>query len=92
MGKHMMATKAIHLTGDVSRDKPDLAYIRQETDTHYIGQWEAGFGFINVKFPKDTTRELTDEERAYYGSQVVDLNGLRYPLKLEDGPIERVEG
>jgi hypothetical protein len=28
----------------------------------YIGMWVTGFGFFDVRFPKETTRELTKEE------------------------------
>ena len=62
----MMATKAIHNLGDISRDIPDLCYINTEDDDNYIGGWVSGFGFINVKFPKNTTRELTPEEYKKY--------------------------
>lgn len=62
MNKYMMATKAQHKLGDLSRDNESLCYIQGETDTHYIGYWVNSFGFINVEFPKDTTRELTQEE------------------------------
>lgn len=62
MPKYMMATTAIHKIGDISRDEPHLCYIREEDEVNYIGEWVEGFGFVNVKFPKSTTRELTDEE------------------------------
>lgn len=51
---------------DLSRDKPDLCLIGKESIDYYIGSWVTGFGFINVKFPKATTRELTAVERQYY--------------------------
>ena len=73
--KYMMATKAIHLTGDISRDKPDLCVIFEEDDDNYIGNWVTGFGFINVKFPKNTTRDLTPEEVNEYHGAVVSLSG-----------------
>lgn len=62
MGKYMMATKAVHQLGDISSDEPDLCFIKEQTDEDYIGQWVTGFGFINVHFPKASTRELTSEE------------------------------
>ena len=72
MARYMMATRAIHQLGNISRDEPDLCVIHSEDAENYIGNWVTGFGFINVKFPKSTTRELTDEEKEkYHGMQVV---------------------
>ncbi len=60
--KYMMATTALHKLGDISRDEPDICHIQEEIDDYYIGSWVTGYGFIGVKFPKETTRELTPEE------------------------------
>jgi hypothetical protein len=64
--RYVMATRAHHKLGDISRIVPDLAYVTDEDDEAYIGQWVEGFGYINVRFPKATTRELTDAEREHY--------------------------
>jgi hypothetical protein len=67
--KYMMATKAIHQSGDISSDVPDLCVVNSEDNDNYIGQWLFGFGFVNVQFPKNTTRELTPEEiEKYHGN------------------------
>jgi len=66
---HMMATKAYHTMGDISRTEPDLIIVRREHDDYYIGNWVEGFGFINVIFPKETTRDLNAEEFAKYHGQ-----------------------
>lgn len=73
-----MATEAHHqFAGDISRDTPALAVIEDEIDTHWIGQWVTGLGFLHVHFPKDTTRPLTDEEISLYdGRQVEAGNGM----------------
>src|SRR5262245_33776144 len=42
--KYMMATKAIHQLGDISRDKPDICQIFGEDADNYIGNWVTGFG------------------------------------------------
>lgn len=79
--RYMMATKAIHQLGDISSDEPDLCVVHGEDEENYIGNWVTGFCFANVKFPKDTTRNLTEEEKErYHGRQVV----------IGDGPIGRV--
>lgn len=68
-GYHMMATKAFHLRGNISSDKPDLCFIYNETPDFYIGSWVTGFGFFDVLFPKESTRALTDAEIKKYNSQ-----------------------
>jgi hypothetical protein len=60
--KYMMGTTAIHGTGDISRSTPNLCVVYKEDGDNYVGNWVEGFGFIDVKFPKATTRELTAEE------------------------------
>lgn len=60
-----MATEAYHQLGDISRDEPD--YMRlgpspNEDMENYYGAWVTGYGFVEVRFPKATTRPLTDEE------------------------------
>lgn len=64
--RYMMATKAF--AGDkcdgeeISREEPDLCRISAEHDACYIGNWVTGYGFLEVHFPKETTRELTQED------------------------------
>jgi len=84
MQKYMMATKAEHLTGDISRDVPDLCRVNSETSTHYIGSWIEGYGFVNVKFPKETTRELTEEEIERYDGKTLQIGSMRFPLKIRN--------
>jgi len=73
MKKYMMATKAIHQLGNISRDEEDLCFIHGEEAENYIGNWVTGFGFINVKFPKETTRELTNKEIEKYNKLYVQI-------------------
>lgn len=78
----MMATEAYHILGDLSSEEPDLMVAHAETDDSYIGNWVTGLGFINVCFPKKTTRSLTAEEVEYYNEQYVQL-GSHDPIKLK---------
>ena len=81
--RHMMATTAIHQLGDISRDEPDLCVIEHEEGDNYIGAWVTGFGFFNVKFPKTTTRELTDDEAEHFGKQAIQIgSGPAIPLRI----------
>lgn len=74
--KYMMATKAIHQLGDISSKEPDICVIHKEDADNYIGNWVFGLGFINVKFPKSSTRDLTpDEVTEYNGKQLV-MSGM----------------
>ena len=79
--KYMMATKAYHMLGDISRDEPDLCHVHLEREDDYIGSWVTGFGFIEVKFPKKTTRELTQEEIEKYNSGSFQMSN-HPPFKL----------
>lgn len=72
--KYMMATKAYHQLGDISRDEEDLCVVKDEDEDYYIGNWVEGFGFIDVKFPKETTRELTQEEVEKYHNMELTIN------------------
>lgn len=74
--RYMMATKAIHQLGDISSDEPDLCYIEAEDGENYIGRWATGFGFVGVRFPKSTTRELTEEEREMYQKRRIVMSGM----------------
>lgn len=76
MPKYMMATTAIAKIGDISRDEPDICRIDREEGDDYIGAWVTGFGFFDVRFPKATTRELTDAEFEHY-------NGKRYQISSQ---------
>jgi hypothetical protein len=81
---YMMATTAIHQLGDISRDTPDLCYVNKEDEENYIGSWVTGMGFIDVKFPKATTRELTQEEIDYYNGRSVSINNqILHHLKVD---------
>ena len=64
--KYMIATKAFHKLGEISRSEPDLCVISKEDADNYYGSWVTGFGFIEVRFPKKTTRALTAEDVEKY--------------------------
>lgn len=83
MEKDMMATKATHKLGDISRDEEDIAFIYAEDGEFWIGQWWTGFGFFDVKFPKATTRELTEEEVNFYEGRALRIgSGPAIPQKV----------
>ncbi|MCK5021030.1 MAG: hypothetical protein KAS32_28725 [Candidatus Peribacteraceae bacterium] len=71
--RYMMATTAIHKLGDISSDTPDLCTVSEEDEENYYGMWVTGIGFFGVRFPKETTKELTESEHEYYCSLHVQL-------------------
>jgi len=79
--KYLMGTKAYHLLGDISRKEYDLFHARGESDNYWIGMWVTGYGFFNVCFPKETSRELTSKEIEKYNSTYIQV-GSGYPVKL----------
>ena len=79
--KYMMATKAYHKVGDISRNAEDICHVHEERDDGYVGAWVTGFGFVEVFFPKDTTRELTQEEVEKYEAMHFQISN-QPPFKL----------
>ena len=73
--KYMMATKAFHQLGEISSDSPDICIVRSETETDYFGNWVFGLGFFGVRFPKESTRELTEAEVQEYNGQKLAMYG-----------------
>lgn len=70
------ATTAIHKLGDISRDEEDYCLVHSETDLDFIGNWCEGRGFIHVRFPKATTRDLTAEETEFLDRQTMHIVGF----------------
>jgi len=84
MNKIMMLkanSPAIHKLGDIGRKCDDKIRIHSEDDTHYIGSFEEGYGFIDVKFNKSDCRPLTQAEREK-------LNGCWYGIN--GNPLYRI--
>lgn len=95
--RYMMATTAHHKLGDISRDQPDLAYIDREDGDDFIGQWVTGAGYIEVRFPKTTTRELTAEERERFDGCELEMSGrivgrIELPEPAADHPARLAAG
>ena len=89
--KHMIASKATHKLGDLSRAldvegmyMENLCRVTKESETDYYGMWITGMGFFDVKFPKETTRELTQEEIDFFNTKRVRINNQpSMPLKVD---------
>lgn len=91
MNKYMIATTAIHKLGDISRPvnngdySDNLCTVYHEDSDNWIGMWVTGFGFGDVKFPKSTTRELTNEETEYFNGRKIQINN-QPPFSLQVKP------
>ena len=81
--RYMFGTTAIHQRGDISREAGDLCRIEREEGDDYIGAWVTGFGFIEVRFPKATTRALTEAEIEHWDGQGIAINSSpAIPLRI----------
>lgn len=79
----MMATRALHKAGDISRDAPDLCVCFGKRRGYYIGNWVTGLGFVDVKFPISTTRHLTRaDKKRYNGKRIAIGSSWWYTLKV----------
>jgi len=86
---YMIATTATHQLGDLTREldvegqlMENLCRISKEDDENYYGMWTTGMGFFNVEFPKDSTRELTQEEIDFFNTKSVQISS-QPPVKLK---------
>lgn len=67
-------TTAHHKLGDISRPHGDFFYVDREERDDYVGRWMTGFGFVEVRFPKRTTRTITPGEREWLAAHPVALS------------------
>lgn len=85
--RYVMATKAHHRLGDLSREVPDLCIVDSEDEDNYYGHWVDGFRFTHVRFPKATTRPLSESEIArYHGHHIRHSHGLWERISLVAEP------
>jgi hypothetical protein len=88
-GQYMMATKCYYHGDDTPLilEEPELCVVFEENDENYIGNWVEGFGFINLRFPRETTRPLTSSEKEHYHNRHMYINSTPVgPLNMyEEG-------
>lgn len=96
--KFVMAKDGWHKAlGEFHDPEYDLAIVFEENSTHFIGMWVYGMALINMQFSKETTRELTPEERqnlrgkkvgtTYAGPFELDIDDERQLVKVPDKEI-----
>jgi hypothetical protein len=88
-----MATRAWHkLIGwRMAMPFPDLCYVKEEDRDNYFGFWVCGIGAIGVKFPKATTRDLTEAEADKLSRASFRLGDRRWAYRKEE-LLNRVAG
>lgn len=66
---------AIHQLGNLGRNRDDFIRVGTDDGEYYIGNFEEGFGFINVKFKKEDCRPLTESEVEKINKSYFSING-----------------
>ena len=76
----LLATRAYHRLGDVSRKKLDLCFVSGETEKFFIGCWYKHSFLTDVIFPKKTTRKIASAEEAkkYLDCYHINIKNLSY--------------
>ncbi|HWT01166.1 MAG TPA: hypothetical protein VN256_13035 [Pyrinomonadaceae bacterium] len=74
----MMATACYYgMAGEEDKldtfSKADYAVIDGEDGDCYVGHWLAGLGIHGVRFPKETTRPMNEDERARFADMVLTM-------------------
>jgi len=76
---------AIHKLGNIGRENDDYIRVYSETEDYYIGNFEEGFGFVDVKFRKKDCRPLSEEERKRINGKWYSINGIPlYRIYVDD--------
>lgn len=76
---------AIHKLGNIGRENDDYIRVYSETEDYYIGNFEEGVDFVDVKFRKKDCRPLTEEERKQINGKWYSINGnLLYRIYVDN--------
>ena len=54
--------------------------VEGEEEFSYLGHWVVGLGFLGVKFPKETSRNLTADEEEFCRQKSIIIGGNKIPL------------
>lgn len=60
---------AMHKLGNIGRKDDDYIRVYAETEGEYIGVFEEGFGFIDVRFKKNDCRAISEDECEFLNKQ-----------------------
>jgi hypothetical protein len=67
---------AIHKLGNIGRKQDEYIRVYAETEDEYIGVFEEGFGFADVRFNKEDCRALTKDEVEWLNKQFYAINNV----------------
>lgn len=85
-GRYMIlkgGSPAIHKLGDIGRDVDDFIFVKSETQSHFIGNFVEGFGFVDVEFKKSDCRPLTPNEVEKLNNSRISLGGIVYTTRVD---------
>ena len=74
--KYMTAGTSYFPNGKFFSQKPDLCVVWGIKGDEYIGQYVYGTGFINIRFLRETTRNLNKAERKEHNGRKLCLSGV----------------
>jgi len=76
---------AIHKLGNIGREKDSYIRVYAEDEDNYIGMFEEGFGFADVRFKKSDCRKLTQNEVEKLNGMIVTINNTpAYEIKIDN--------
>ena len=80
---------AIHQLGNIGRKQDEYIRVYAEDEDEYIGVFEEGFGFVDVRFKKEDCRKPTKKEIEFLNRQYFAINNVIIgKIKVdEDGNI-----
>jgi hypothetical protein len=83
---YKMATRAWHklLRWKMSSLKPELCHVVEEDRLNWYGQFVCGIGAFGVKFPKSSTRDLTEAEAEHLSTKSFRLADLRWSYTKDE--------
>lgn len=67
---------AIHQLGNIGRKEDEYIRVYAEDEDDYVGVFEEGFGFIDVRFKKDDCRQINNKEFNFLSRQVYVIGGM----------------
>jgi hypothetical protein len=79
---------AFHVLGDIGGSEYDeFIHIFDENKKYFIGNFEEGFGFVDVKFLKSDCRDLNEDEVEFLNKQHYAIgNQVMYKMEVnKDG-------
>ena len=80
---------AMHKLGNIGRKDDDYIRVYAESEGEYIGVFEEGFGFIDVRFKKNDCRIINEDEFKFLNKQFCTIgNNVLHNVSVDrDGNV-----